>query len=242
MAKHAIIIGSMKCGTTSLFRYLVQHPDICGSDPKEPQYFSDPDNYSKGLSNYLDLWKFDDRKILLEGSTNYTKYPAFSGAPEAINDYNINPVFIYMVRNPFHRIISHYNHKVRNNDPCSILDEHLINTSNYYLQLKQYKRFFPDEDIKVIDFNEFIDNTDSVVNGIFKFLGLKTLTVDTSKVHHKTSSNIFSSYYRKIVKGNSHELKSELTSGEYNHIKELLRPDMSKLSKEYNIDVSRWGF
>lgn len=35
-----IICGAQKCGTTSLFHYLSQHPDIAGSSPKkEPGYF-----------------------------------------------------------------------------------------------------------------------------------------------------------------------------------------------------------
>ena len=33
---HAIIIGAMKSGTSSLFHYLSQHPNVCPSKPKEP--------------------------------------------------------------------------------------------------------------------------------------------------------------------------------------------------------------
>jgi len=32
-----LIIGSPKCGTTSLYNYLGQHPDIEFSDVKEPK-------------------------------------------------------------------------------------------------------------------------------------------------------------------------------------------------------------
>jgi hypothetical protein len=35
-----VIIGVAKAGTTSLFRYLAQHPDVCPSDVKELRYFS----------------------------------------------------------------------------------------------------------------------------------------------------------------------------------------------------------
>ncbi len=35
-----VIAGVAKAGTTSLFRYLSQHPDICGSDIKELRYFN----------------------------------------------------------------------------------------------------------------------------------------------------------------------------------------------------------
>jgi hypothetical protein len=36
----ALIIGSMKSGTTSLFRYLAEHPELSPSTPKEPNFFS----------------------------------------------------------------------------------------------------------------------------------------------------------------------------------------------------------
>jgi hypothetical protein len=35
-----VIIGVAKAGTTSLFRYLAQHPDVCPADLKELRYFS----------------------------------------------------------------------------------------------------------------------------------------------------------------------------------------------------------
>ncbi len=34
-----VIVGVVKSGTTSLFNYLSQHPDICPSDVKETRYF-----------------------------------------------------------------------------------------------------------------------------------------------------------------------------------------------------------
>lgn len=36
-----IIAGAPKCGTTSLFDYLIRHPDIGGSSVKETHYFMD---------------------------------------------------------------------------------------------------------------------------------------------------------------------------------------------------------
>ena len=34
-----IIAGATKCGTTSIYKYLNQHPDISFCEPKEPNYF-----------------------------------------------------------------------------------------------------------------------------------------------------------------------------------------------------------
>ena len=35
-----VIVGVPKAGTGSLFAYLAQHPDVCGSDEKEIGYFN----------------------------------------------------------------------------------------------------------------------------------------------------------------------------------------------------------
>lgn len=40
MTRLCIILGAAKCGTTSLFSYLAQHPDIAGCSNKDPNYFS----------------------------------------------------------------------------------------------------------------------------------------------------------------------------------------------------------
>jgi hypothetical protein len=38
-----LIIGAAKSGTTSLYHYLGQHPDIFMSPIKEPNYYTDAD-------------------------------------------------------------------------------------------------------------------------------------------------------------------------------------------------------
>jgi hypothetical protein len=35
-----LLVGAAKCGTTSLYHYLQQHPDIFMSSVKEPRFFS----------------------------------------------------------------------------------------------------------------------------------------------------------------------------------------------------------
>lgn len=76
MMRFCIILGAMKAGTTSLFNYLAQHPEISPCSTKEPFYFSH--HYHKNPNKYLSLWPKQDweHKVLLEGSTSYTKYPS----------------------------------------------------------------------------------------------------------------------------------------------------------------------
>jgi len=70
-----IIIGAMKCGTSSLYSYLLDHPQICPPIVKEPEFFSENQAHGVQVDNYSDLWSFDDtvHKYALEASTGYTK-------------------------------------------------------------------------------------------------------------------------------------------------------------------------
>jgi hypothetical protein len=44
------ILGAAKCGTSSLYEYLAQHPDVCMSTPKEPRFFEA--EYERGPEHY----------------------------------------------------------------------------------------------------------------------------------------------------------------------------------------------
>ena len=43
-----LIIGAMKCGTTSLFHYLAEHPQVSPSSDKEPFFFCDDRRFQRG--------------------------------------------------------------------------------------------------------------------------------------------------------------------------------------------------
>jgi hypothetical protein len=71
---YAIIIGSMKCGTSSLYSYLEGHPEICPAVGKEPEFFSE----NQAITVQVDNYSVNDsvHKYALEASTGYTKYPS----------------------------------------------------------------------------------------------------------------------------------------------------------------------
>ncbi|MDQ1697372.1 MAG: hypothetical protein QOJ03_2725, partial [Frankiaceae bacterium] len=39
MLPNFLILGAARCGTTSLHYYLAEHPDVCMSTIKEPNFF-----------------------------------------------------------------------------------------------------------------------------------------------------------------------------------------------------------
>src|SRR5262249_47769756 len=103
---YVMIIGAMKSGTSSLYHYLTQHPEICACVKKEPEFFSAHQLHRyQNVSDYQDLWTFNPavHRLALEASTGYTKYPEEIDVPRKIHDYGLRPKFIYLVRNPFER-------------------------------------------------------------------------------------------------------------------------------------------
>src|SRR5437870_4367515 len=56
------IIGANKCGTSSLFRYLVSHPNVLPCAEKEPNFFGqhDPDHIAAHIDEYLALFPTQD--------------------------------------------------------------------------------------------------------------------------------------------------------------------------------------
>ena len=107
-----IIVGAMKCGTSTLAAQLAAQPGLFMTTPKEPNYFSDDDVFAKGPEWYRSL--FDAAApgdIKGEASTHYTKLPRHPDALPRMRKMLDAPKIIYLIRNPLDRAISHYIHE-----------------------------------------------------------------------------------------------------------------------------------
>ena len=109
-----IIIGAMKCGTTSLHRYLDLHPEIIMSGQKGLNFFIPERNWGKGVDWYRPNFK-GNALVSGEASPNYTNFPDFKGVAGCMHPIGPNARLIYMVRDPVDRILSHYMHFVSAN-------------------------------------------------------------------------------------------------------------------------------
>ena len=78
-----IVIGSMKSGTTSLYRWLSAHPDIGMSRDKETDYFVAEKSFGRGPEWYAAQFA-PGSKIYGEASPNYSKVDDFRGVPARI--------------------------------------------------------------------------------------------------------------------------------------------------------------
>jgi hypothetical protein len=114
-----IIIGGQKCGTKSLYNYLIRHPNCLPAFEKEVHFFDY--KYHKGLRWYranfptaareerLARSKINDM-IAGEASPYYIFHPH---APGRIAADIPGVKLIALLRNPVYRAYSHYQHEVR---------------------------------------------------------------------------------------------------------------------------------
>lgn len=107
-----VIIGAMKCGTSTLAAQLGAQAGIFLTTPKEPNFFSDDAVFAKGLPWYealFDAAASDDLKG--EASTHYTKLPAHPDTVARMKTVLQAPRLVYMVRDPVARAVSHFIHE-----------------------------------------------------------------------------------------------------------------------------------
>lgn len=144
-----IIIGAMKCATSTLHSQLAVQPGIFMSEPKEPNFFSDNGVYARGVDWYGSLFaEAAPSDLAGESSTHYTKLPTYSRAVERLAEAMPAPKLIYMMRHPVERLISHYMHDWSEGKiSCGIdeaIDRHpeLIDYGRYAYQLQPYLERF----------------------------------------------------------------------------------------------------
>jgi hypothetical protein len=110
---YLIIAGTTKAGTTSLFLYLADHPDICGSSVKETGFFLDdsyPQRTKYRLADGLDKYEayFNEcaqRPFRLDATPDYL-YSV--GAAGRIRDALPTAKLLFILRDPVERLISWY--------------------------------------------------------------------------------------------------------------------------------------
>lgn len=177
-----LIIGAMKCGTTSLHDYLGLHPDIFMSRKKELNYFIDP-NWEANLNAYrAHFIKGCQHTWRGESSPSYSKVHRHGEkVVERISNTLPGVKIIYLVRDPIKRIISHYYEAQEGGyAPSSSLNQFLANvdknhyvlTSAYYYQISSYLKFVDPKNILVVSSELLLNNRLAVLNEIYEFLGV----------------------------------------------------------------------
>jgi hypothetical protein len=210
MSPNFIISGVARCGTTSLFHYLNQHPEIGMPNLKEPKYFSsldlilpqkgagDDTVFSTVVTNESDYDKLFDGlesfKTIGEGSSDcfYYHNTVIPRIKEKLGDVKI----LVCLRNPVERAYSAYNNLVRDSRETlefsaglALEDERIGKNWDWMWHYKSASlyaealRHYQQEftHVKVVLFDDLQSNPKDVLDDIFVFLGVNTnISIDVS--------------------------------------------------------------
>ncbi|MBR8828305.1 MAG: sulfotransferase domain-containing protein [Gomphosphaeria aponina SAG 52.96 = DSM 107014] len=184
-----LVIGAPKAGTTTLYHYLKQHPQIYMSSLKEPHFFSygyDGGNEWSPITNleaYQALFEDVSGEIAIgEASTSYLFYPP---AGQRIHYYLPKVKLIAILRDPAERVYSLLLMEYRNislkKNEMSFIDyfERAINQSPpirrgglYYKVIQEHLSLFSQDQLKICLFEDLKKNPVLLQKEIFQFLGV----------------------------------------------------------------------
>lgn len=196
---HFLVIGAQRCGTTSLFHYLTQHPKLALPDQKEVHYFDR--HYSRGASWYRSFFPESVSGLLSgEASPNYLLSPH---APARIKKDAPAVRLIVLLRDPIERAYSHYQGKrIMGVEPLDSFEEALdsehertaaeaarvlrdphyyspahrnftyVARSLYYQQIVRWLPLFDREQFLFIKSENLFRAPEAVVASVHSFLGI----------------------------------------------------------------------
>lgn len=276
-----IYIGAGKCGSTSLFNYIGQHPDVFLCPKKETFYFINEQARSNlvpwgaitKLEDYLDLFeKAPEGCVTGEISTNYYAYPE---SAELIKASIPDVKLIALLRNPAERAFSEYQMHARNGHekrPFSdILEAHekYVKRGFYYAELKPFFDVFDHQNIRVLLYDDFVQNPQDLIRQIFAFIGVEESFVPDMSVRGRegglpknqalhqllNKKNILRSVASKILKlvlplSKRQEIRSKMIKGNMQKqtlssqdrqaLIQIYREDILSLQSMLGRDLSFW--
>jgi len=243
------IIGAAKCATTTLAALLGAHPEAAIVKGKEPHFFSIKPDTSYALEQYLSMYAHCSNEIAIgDASTSYSRIRKNPDTIKRIYKFTPEAKIIYMIRHPLERIESAYAERILmpNIAHRSSLSESirqipmLVDSSRYWEVFNAYRQVFSEKNIKVVWFEEFIQNQPKVFATICRFLGISDTTEIASNSIHLNSRKVKEK--RNIVKGvslNNYETQWEIDTKAW--VIEQLRDDNLKMLRYFEKGDDYWG-
>lgn len=239
MLPNFIIIGAMKCGTSSLYHYLQLHPELGMSEIKEVDYFVAENNFNKGVEWYESQFKGDFKKYG-EASPNYSKAHYFEGVPERMHDLLPDVKLIYLVRDPIERIVSHYMHNYSEGREHrsiedvlqNLSDNHYLMCSKYFWQLEHYLTYYTASQMLVMPSYLLKEDRRLALEQIFKFIGVEDsfYTPGFEEQKHESRKKRRKGRLSRFILESPviKTLKHYIPDAVKNPVKQLTRPEVTK--------------
>jgi len=207
------IVGAQKAGTTSLYHYLNQHPQVYMSPRKEPHFFEGMQSEFRrpgrrnapvsDLAEYQTLFEgVSDERAIGEASASYLYSPR---APGLIKSCVPDAKIIAILRNPAYRAYSNFLHCVQvGREPLGTFAEALQAEESrmrekwgplwyykqkgfYYAQVKRYFDAFGRDKVGVWLYEDLRNDAFGTLGEVFRFLGVDESFVPDASVEHNPS-------------------------------------------------------
>lgn len=177
MLPTVIVIGAMKCATTSLHYYLGLHPEISMSREKELSFFVEELNWGRGLAWYESQFT-GEAAHHGESSPAYTAYPQYLGVPARMRAVVPDVRLVYVVRDPVERLVSHYVHMIASGMESRPFEKAVTDPpgnqylarSCYAMQLTQFLAHYAGSQILVLDADELRARRGAALGEVYRFL------------------------------------------------------------------------
>ncbi|MDJ0730070.1 MAG: sulfotransferase [Crocosphaera sp.] len=197
-----LIFGVQKAGTTSVYNYLKQHPEVYLSPVKEPNFFEkDWDKLAAEGHQFKpkQIVTFEQYKNLFEGVTNEIAIGEVSPnylfhhktSIGQIKRYVPNAKLIAILRSPVDRAISDYLMHVREAQSNTSLKEQIeykahksfvILKGYYYQAVKHYFEEFGREQVSIFLYDDLRKDSNKFLQEIYKTIGVNpNFEADTSQ-------------------------------------------------------------
>jgi hypothetical protein len=216
---HFLILGAQRSGTTTLYKWITQHPQILPGTEKEIHFFDR--NYQNGVSWYRLHFptrrKLGSDRVTGEATPYYLFHPR---APERIRHVVPDVKMIALLRNPVERAVSHYfrevhlGHEDRPIEEALLLEESRLQpevekmqkdefyfseihhqksykTRGVYAdQLKRYFDLFERRQLMVLSSEEYFADPEKALHVIFSFLEINAGFLPRKVAPQETSGRV----------------------------------------------------
>lgn len=195
-----LVIGAQKSGTTTLYKLLREHPDIYLPKEKELAFFAIEQRYQQGFDWLLEEYFSEAGPEKVWGDVSPQHMAGLFVAGRIAKQLPAIKM-VAVLRNPIYRAYSAYRMAVRRGQetrsladiveqtkqstPLSIAEDEFveddyIRNGLYGLVLDRYMQCFSPKQIHVVFMEEFENDPASTIEGIFKFLEVRSDFIPSS--------------------------------------------------------------
>jgi hypothetical protein len=187
-----LVVGAQKAGTTSLHRYMIEHPEIYLPSQKETKFFVDDRLYNKGIGFYKErhFSGWNGEHAVGEVDPEYMYYE--KALDRIVQHFDVSVTkFIFLLRNPIDRAFSHYVMTYRRGRETLSFQDALAQEQErisigymenlhfsyaqrgYYLrQIERFLEVTPRENMLFLLSDDLKEDRQKCLSSVFSFLGV----------------------------------------------------------------------